>query len=111
MTTLRLEAHTTPAGKLAIKATEGDLTARKYAAGGYPYYLVRVHRYPNTWNPRTKGFDPHPSLDIRVLKRSWSYSVIEREYRLRGDDRTFVISPRVVPDEAAIVTPRERNPA
>lgn len=111
MTTLRLEAHRTPAGRLALSATEGDLTARKYAAGGYPHYLVRVHRYPGTWNPKTKEIDPVPSLDIRVLKRSASLDVIEREAARRSDDdRWFMVSTHVGAGSPAYVHPTERNP-
>jgi hypothetical protein len=79
--TIEITAHSTPGGKLAINASSGDLTSRKYCVGGYPYYVISARRTEWTWSPKLRELVREPSVSINVEKRSTRREYAEREMR------------------------------
>lgn len=78
---MKIEAHMTPGGRVAVTATDEHGSLRKYVTGGYRHYLVRALRGVRTGE-----------VFLSVVKRTNSTKVAHREMRLRGDEHTVMLT-------------------
>lgn len=88
----KITVHTTPGGKLAVKATTSDgVSKTSYFVGGYTYYVISARRFDRSYNTETGMFDGPPEVLIGVHKRTGNSKVARRE-ALRTGGTVFVRS-------------------
>jgi hypothetical protein len=85
-----ITGHRTPGGKLAVKATSGDLSTTKYIVGGYHYYVLSARVYKSRWDSRARDMVDEPNVAIWIHKRTDS-----RDTALRAASRTGGTAYRV----------------
>jgi hypothetical protein len=78
-------AKTTPGGKLAIRGEHPGVKTRTIysASTGYPFVAVIAEVNDAPYNRDTNWFDGDPTVELRVVKRSKSRTVVEDEIRRR----------------------------
>ena len=79
-----ITGHVTPGGKLAVKATSGDLSTTKYVVGGYWYYVISARVASTRWDPKERDIVREPNVEIGVHKRTNNRDTALREARRWG---------------------------